>query len=395
MRYLKRKILIVVSLFICAIMAFTLFACTPQPSDTTGSNDGVNDNVQDETNSTPEDEVENPKGENQQTQPELPNDEDTKLSQPDEKEPEYDSSKVEFADVGEKYQEVIQPFISAAEYILDDLVELGEIARNAEGVEKRNTHIVCIRYFSGRSLTIELLEDIYISETGEKSEFLQHNYSINLENFGEYDESAQAFEDFLRIERKSQLSENYVEIVLPFAEKSAEMILAQYENYRSNPNVKISEHGKPLILKADSSLSETYNKIVENLNISLKQRNMPQITDQDLEISFGGNISWDIVHRWIIIKVCINNLRYTYYLSFNDYGEFSKEYINHYEGSPQSGYTTSNPDLLCPRNEEFAELFKKLKIEEMDLSDLDDHYGYQGKGNGLYSSQSEWSYLYF
>ncbi|MCH5154569.1 MAG: hypothetical protein J1F71_05090 [Clostridiales bacterium] len=298
----------------------------------------------------------------------------------------------DFKDVGEKFGTVAAPLYNAAETILSDLAESGDVVLN----ESRNPGIIGIRYCYGRSFEIIIREDVLVNAQGEKSEFLQLETGISLENFGEsYDDCYLAYITFLRAERKSQSVENYEEFILPYAEKSARMILAQYDLYKNHKEIRFLNFGKQIILSKESSLSEVYNKIVANLNSALELRGYPLITNQDLTIGFGGNIYWDIVYRWINIDVNVGNLRYSFYISFNENGEFSESMINYFTGTSQSGYTPSDPDLLNPSNEEYPDFFNRLKIEKIDLSDIADSYKYDGEGNALYGPGGEDTFLYF
>ena len=288
-----------------------------------------------------------------------------------------------FNDVGEKYYTVVKPVYDAAEIILYDLVESGDVALN--GI--RNPKISGIEFYFGTSFKILIKEDVYISETGEKCEFLQRKTGIELNNFSEsHSEAFTAYSDFLVAESNSQNLSNYEEVLLPYAKKSADMLLAQYEIYKNSPEkeIRIYNYGKKISLSADSSLSETYEKIIANLNGAIEKIGRPPITNQVLEISFGGNISWEIVNRWIIIEVSVGSRNYSFYLSFNENGEFSEEYINHFKGTLRTGYEWGNPDMFNSFNEEYAEFFGRLKIEEIDLSDIQSSYGYDGVGCALY-----------
>lgn len=297
----------------------------------------------------------------------------------------------DFEDVGEKFKSVVAPLYNVAKAIFQDLVSSGDVNLRNE----HNPRIIGIRY-TGNSFWITIREDIYINKSGEKSEFLQQERNIALNNFGEpNDATYSAYKNFLRAERKSQSLANYEEFILPYAERSAELISAQYETYKDNKEIIILNMGKQLVLSAKSSLSEAYNKIIANLNSALAKKHYPLITNQDLAIGFGGNLSWEIAIRWIIIEVDIGNLRYCFYISFNENGEFSKEFINYYEGTNQTGYTPSNPDLLNPPNEEYSALFERLEIEQFDLSDIQDSYKYDGNGCALYNPAGEDTILYF
>ena len=299
-----------------------------------------------------------------------------------------------FKDVGEKYDRVVQPLYDAAETILYDLIDHGHVVLNGA----RNPRISSIRFTYGTSFIIFIHEDIYVAESGEKCEFLQKETGITLKNFSESNsEIYLAYREFLRKERDSQNLPNYEEFILPYAQKSAAMILARYNIYKNSRDreISIDNYGKQINLSADSSLSETYEKIVANLNTALEKRGCPLITNQALKISFGGNINWEIVHRWIIIEVSVGSMNYSFYLSFNEDGEFSADYINHVMGTLLTGYEWSDPDMFNALNEEYAELFGRLKIEEYDLSDIRNFYKYDGVGCGLYDSYSEDTHLYF
>lgn len=39
--------------------------------------------------------------------------------------------------------------------------------------------------------------------------------------------------------------------------------------------------------------------------------------------------------------------------------------------------------------------FQRMKIEEIDLSNIEDRYGYNGEGNALYGPDGEETFLYF
>ena len=296
-------------------------------------------------------------------------------------------------DVYKKYDTVVQPIYDAAETILNDLVKSGEFSLNG----MRNPRITSIRFYFGKSFTIFIQEDLSVTKNGEKSEFLQRETGITLENFSEtYSDAFLAYTDFIRKEYNSQNLANYEEVVLSYARKSAEKILEQYEIYKKNPEKEISigNFGKQLNLRADSSLSEVYEKIVANLNSAIEKRGCPLITNQVLDISFGGNIYWDVVHRWIIIETSVGSMSYSFYLSFNKNGEFSEDYINYFLGTMYTGYEWSDPNQLNPKNEEYADLFGRLKIEEYDLSDIQNSYGYDGVGCALFASYEN-TFIYF
>lgn len=298
----------------------------------------------------------------------------------------------DFMDVGEKFNTVVTPLYNAAETILSDLVESEDVVLR----EERNPRIVGIRYCYGISFVIIIREDIFIEETGEKSEFLQAETGIELENFGEdYDDTYLAYKNFLIAERKSQSLTNYESFLTPYAQKSAELILAQYELYKNHKEITFLNYGKQLTLSAESSLAETYNKIVANLNSALDAKDYPLITDQDLNFGFGGNIYWEIVNRWILIETSVGNLNYSFYISFNESGEFSADFINYYQGTKYTGYTPGDVDMFNPADEEYSELFERLKIDEIDLSNIESSYKYDGNGNALYDGVGEHTFLYF
>ena len=297
-----------------------------------------------------------------------------------------------FKDVGDKFNTVAKPFYGVAETVLKDLVGGGDIALN----EERNPRIIGIRYCYGRSFEIIIREDVYISETDEKSEFLQRETFVSLENFGEdYDECYLAYRNFLRAERKSQSNPYYEDIALLYAERSAELLLAQYAAYKENKEVRVYNHGKQLILSAESGLSETYDGIVANLNGALGAFGYPSITNQDIEIGFGGNISSEIVYDHINVDINVGNLQYSFFITFNKNGEFSEDFINYFKGTSRTGYEPGDPDLLNPRNEEYAELFERIKIENIDLNDINDPYAGEWSGHVLYNPCGEETYLYF
>ena len=201
--------------------------------------------------------------------------------------------------------------------------------------------------------------------------------------------------NFVRAERKSQSVENYEEFLLPYAEKSAQYILAQYDVYKNNKQIEFSDYGKKIVLSKQSILSEVYNKIVANLNSALELRSYPLITNQDLTIGFGGNIYWDIVYRWINMDVNVGNLSYSFYISFNENGEIAENMINYFSGTGRTGYTPSNPDQLNPANAEYSDFFEQLKIQDIDLNDIDYSYKYNGEGSALYKPDGEDTFLYF
>ncbi|MCH5156441.1 MAG: hypothetical protein J1G02_01025 [Clostridiales bacterium] len=275
--------------------------------------------------------------------------------------------KTDFKDVSDKYATVAKPFYDVALTILQDLIDSGDIILD----ETRNPRIVDICYIGpGSNLQITIREDVFI-KYGEKSDFLQQQTGICLQNFGDSDDEAElAFYNFLQAEHKSQSRSNYESLILPYAEKSAKLILSQYEIYKDSEQkeIKFLNYGKKIIL-AESSLSDTYDKIVASFNSVLTDKGYPLITNQELEISFGGGIAWpEAKYRWIQIYVRIGNLRYSWDVSFNENGEFSEEYINYFTGTNRAGYSPSDPDQLNPKNEEYNEFFDRLKIDEKDLS---------------------------
>ena len=344
MKYLKRKILVIVSLFICAVMAFTLFACTPQSSDTTAGNDDNNTtNGQEESDN-------------------LPNGEDVTPPPPTAK----------FADVGESYSVVVKPIYDAVQEILQDQIEnRGLVLVN----EAANPRVIGIRYFYGRSLSIYYRTDIHININGPLSEILEQEYSIDLENFGiDNGESYLVYYKFFDTELSLQTGAKkvYEETLLPLAKHSAELILKDYYENIDDISVRIGNCGKRIILKENSIYSEIYHKIVDALNVGLAERNYPLITAQNIEIRFGGNKTNGYYSLYIEVK--INDLNYNFILSFNKDGEFSNDFILYYMGEPAPGYTTPHPDLLVPANDEYFDFFEQLKIEEMDFTNLEDSF---------------------
>ena len=307
----------------------------------------------------------------------------------------------DFKDTGDKYDTITKPFYEVAETILQDLVENGDIGVNENQYERRNPRITAIRYCYGTSLMIILREDIYTGETGEKSEFLQLETGISLENFSEhYGETYLAYHNFFTAERKCESYDNYEEFILLYAKKSAEMILSEYERYKNSDDKEIAilNLGKHIVLSAGSPLSEKYEKIVENLNVALATKGFPLLTNQDLDITFGGNIYWDIPIRSINIDANIGLLNYSFHICFNEDGEFSQDYINHLMGTLYTGYTPSDPDMYNSVNDEYAEFFDKIKIEEMDLSNPKHSasYEYDDTGCALFcSAEGEHTWLYF
>lgn len=326
--------------------------------------------------------------------------EDSEEEEKGEKEPTVspDDSKVTFRDIGEEFQIVAKPLYDAAQAILNDLIAGGKVSLSRE----HNPRIVAIRYFYGHSFQINIRQDIYVNLAGDVSEFLQQEYGYSLENFRNEtadgkDEGYAAYYEFLRMERSSQNDPNYVKKVLPYAEKSAALILKGYRSYKESERfeLKTLNYGKQLILRKASSLSETYEKIIGNLNGVLSKRGYPLLTDQDLDIGFGGTPAVAAYVRWIIIEAHIGSLCYTFYISFNENGEIPQETINYFEGTMMMGYTPSNPDALNPPNEEYAEFFARLGIEKIDLSDIQNTYKYDGVGSALYQPDGEATFLYF
>lgn len=294
---------------------------------------------------------------------------------------------IKFANVGEKYQEAVKPLYDAAQFIFDDLIENGKVSL----INAYNPKIIGLCYAESLWITIHHDVKVYSDVT---SEFLQQEYSISLNDFINQGTTYSAYKSLLVKEKSSQLSSNYVNLVKPLAQKCAELMLEEYGNYKHHPDIKLINHGKQIILRADSSLPVTYGKIADNLNVALARRNYPLICNQYINISFGGNIGWNIVYRWIIIEVSVNNLTYMFYLSFNENGEFSKDCLNYFMGTARTGYTPVDPDQFNPKNEDYADFFVALKIEEMDLKNLAYSYGYEGEGKALYSPE-EYTYLYF
>ena len=308
----------------------------------------------------------------------------------------------EFKDVGDKYDTVVKPLYDAAYAILQDLIASGDVNGELYWNAARNPRIVSIRFSYGTLIIITRM-DIYVIESGEKSEFLQYEMGTVLENFGKNDEVRDAYENFLLAERRAQSNEDYVDLILPFAQRSASLILAEYERYKSSEDKEIDFHnyGKKIFLSADSSLSDTYAKIVANLNGTLAAKNLPLITDQDLNIGIGGVgfPAEEHVPLWIHIEATIGRLNYDFYLSFNEDGEYTQDYVNHFEGAETvgGGYKLGL-DHTNPRNEEYLEFFNRLAIDKIDLSDIQDRYGYDGVGNALYGEEYgsyEITYLYF
>ena len=301
-----------------------------------------------------------------------------------------------FNDVGEKYYTVVKPIYEVAETILNDLIQSGEV----ELEEWRNPRITEVQYINlngSWSFEIIILKDVYIVENGEKSEFLQKEIDIVLKNFGGTDSEAYlAYRDFLQTENESQNLSNYEEILLPYAQKCADIILAQYEIYKnsSEREIYLPNRPKQINLSADSSLSETYEKIVANFNSVLEVLGYPLITNQVLNIQFGRNIKENGNYE-LVIKVSVGIMFYIFYLSFNENGEFSEEYLLHLKGTLRAGYEWSDPDWYNPTNEEYAEFFEHLKIEEYDLSDIKDSYGYDGVGCAFFCPYVQVSNVYF
>lgn len=393
--------LAVVALILCIIMVFSMFAVTGNQPEASTNNGQTNNETDEPKTELPKEEV--PSGPDtelpEQNVPTVP-----KLEFPDDNPPSTspdDSSnsgncgsnngettqkpEIKFADVGEKYQIVVKPLYDAAKTILNDLVESRKIVLDYE----HNPRIVGLRYEASFWITIR--QDVYVYKNGAKSEFLQQEYSISIKNFNNTNEAYNAYRQFIVQEKNETVSVDYVEAVLPLAQNAAELILKGYKNYRNDLDIEKLYHGKQIILQADSSLSEVHRKIVENLNVALAERNYPLITNQSINVSFGGNIYWDIVYRYIIIKVNVNNFGYTFNLSFNENGEFTEEFLNYFCGTGLTGYTPADPDQMNPKNEEYSEFFNALRIEEMDLTNLKNY----GEGRALYSAEKEYSFLEF
>lgn len=295
-----------------------------------------------------------------------------------------DDTDIAFENVRKNFKTVVNPLYTVAKTILDDLIESGDVVLDSA----RNPRIVGIRYCYGLSFVIIICEDIFIYESGEKSEFLQKNTGISLNNFSEHNgETYMMYRDFLHTAQKSQNLENYVDIVQPLADRCADLILNEYNTYKANKEIEFHNYGKKLILRADSSLSETYNKIINALNVEIAKRGCPLITNQDIEIGFGINKQIAEYATWIIIQVRVGFFDYFFNISFNENGEFSQNYLNYYKGTMEAGYTPTDPDRLNPRNEEYAELFDQLKIEKMKLVNRN--------GESALSSTSDSTYLYF
>ena len=299
----------------------------------------------------------------------------------------------DFNDVGEKFNTVVKPLYDVADTILQDLQQSGDVGLN----EARNARIIGIRYFYGTSFEIVIREDIFTTPSGEKSEVLQQETGISLRNFSEhYGEAYLAYRDFLRAERSSQSLENYEEVVLPYAQKAAELILEHYNIYKVSDDKEIQTHnyGKKLVLSADSALSDIYNKIVANLNVALEKRGYPLITTQELTVTFGGNLNLENVYNNIHIDTSVSCLRYNFRFEFNQNGEFSVDYLCHIQGIPQPGYTPTNPDLLNPQTEEIAEFFDLVKIDERDLTDI--AYVFDSSHDSvLFRPDGEETFIYF
>lgn len=296
-------------------------------------------------------------------------------------------AQTDFKNVGDKYYTVVKPIYDVVWTIWQDIVNEPDFGKNylVVGVEDdyvvnykdiltdetRNVRITGIRYTNDEKFSILVNLELYVleaddfnTENGDKSQFLQLELAITLKDFGDnHSKTLNAFSDFLDAESKLQSSEKYVEEVLPYAKRSAELILAQYEIYKSSDkkDIDIVNYGKKIILSADSSLSEVYEKIVENLNGALEKRGYPLITGQDLNISLGDDI---------LIETNINNLVYAFYLEdYNEDEKFTEEYLLHIQGKTSWAWATY-PDWFNPDSKEYSEIFENLKIEEHDLSNL-------------------------
>lgn len=311
-------------------------------------------------------------------------------------------TEVAFRDVGAAFSVVSKPFYDVATTILNDLIADGKITLS----EENNPGIVGIRYFYGYSFEIFVREDVFIEKEGDRSEFLRQERGYSLGNFSRtsgdeekngQDEVYSAYVNFLRTERRAQSCPDYVEKVLPYAERSAALILERYRVYKESEAFALEEsnYGKQLILRKDSSLSEEYRKIIENLNGALAKKGYPLLTDQDLNIGFGSSKAIAEYVRWIHIRANIGGLHYSFYLSFNENGEIPQEFINYFYGTRRLGYTPSDPHLLNPPNEEYAEFFARLGIDQIDLSEIEDSYKYDGVGNALYDPVGEDTFFYF
>ena len=291
-----------------------------------------------------------------------------------------------FRNVGEKYNTVVKPLYDAVQTIWQDLIDdpcLADV-KDILTDEARNPKIDEFYYLHPTGFNIFISFDIFIleagdinTENGEKSEFLRHEVVIHVENFNKADETEthDAYSDFLWAEHKLQGNiMAYVNGVLPYAERSAEMLLARYEAYKNSDDRKISLGNRPkfIVLSKNSSLSEFYEKTVTQLNKELEKKNYPLLTDQDVKFDFGWYKSDGIIFRNVQVSATIGNLYYSFEIDVSE-AEFPNDYFYYFQGQLVAGYGTYS-DWYNPLNEEYAEYFENLKIEETDFSDTSGQY---------------------
>lgn len=272
-----------------------------------------------------------------------------------------------YADVGERYDVVMKPLKDTAEFIVSDLIANGVVSLEEGAV------MTSVRYAYGRELTIffRRIPKIYGTETD--SEYLYKNTAVVLDNFGGANDAWSEYASFLRAERGCEGLDDYVEIMLPHAGRLAGKLKAQYEEYKAEgglTSVRFTHQDSEIVLKADSPLTETRGKMVDKLNRAVAAQGLPLITDEDIKITFNGNIYREIVYYSITLSVDIQNLHYHFRADFNADGEFTEEWINYFKNERKTGYWSSLEALYVPQNDEYAEFFDRMQIENIDFTEF-------------------------
>lgn len=285
-----------------------------------------------------------------------------------------------FANVGEKYSTVMKPIYDVTLNILDDLIESGDVTMPDESL---NPKITSIRFFNSNptSLTIFYTYDLYIQNSGIKSQYLVQESSVALEEFSEFGENYKKYYNFLKSERKYECREDYVEKILPMAEEVATIFAEEYEIYKSDKKLNFGNHGKKLILKNDGPLSAAHKKIIDKINETI-----PLIKDNPYNFENNGESVFPLIDytrdliisagkESVSVRVVFQNFMYDFRsIPYKEDKGFTDEYVLYMHGQHVLGY--AGESWYNPTNEEVAEMIDRLKIEELDFPHIGDSNQY-------------------